>query len=65
VGAVHAAWANRVATTLAFAGAGAALMNVIGLVPAPHQHDRTSIVWMTGIGIAFGLAGAYGAARKA
>jgi hypothetical protein len=65
VGAVHQMWVNRVITTVAFVGAGAALMNVIAFVEAPQQYDPTTALWMSVIGAAFGLAGAYGATRKA
>ena len=64
VGAVQQIWLNRVVTTVAFVGAGAALMNVIAFVRAPQQYDPTTALWMSGLGAAFGLAGAYGAARK-
>ena len=65
VGAVHEGWTSRVATSGAFVIAGASLMNVLAFFEAPQQYDHATMLWMSGIGAAFGLAGAYGASRKA
>ena len=59
-GAVHAIWQSRIAITIALMAGGALVMNTIAFVDPDGRYDRNTALWMTGMGCAFGLAGAYG-----
>ena len=66
VGAIHSAVGSRLMTAVTFMAAGAVLMNTIALTNGGiESYDRVESLWMTAVGCGFGLAAAYGAARKA
>ena len=65
VGAVHSAFERRAVTAIAFMAAGTLVMNAIAYTNGqPGDYRRVDLLWMTAIGCVFGLAAAYGAARK-
>jgi hypothetical protein len=64
VGAVHATLRNRTATVVAFAAAGALVMNAIAIFLDWQSYDWIMAVAMSVFGAIFGLAAGYGLAGR-